>query len=162
MLQLRQDRDTAAVERSWAEAGLTSATAEFERAKSAAEQAAAKVLKEEAALPPGTFGSDLHGLGALSRVPKARSADDTLTVASGYRGSYPNFLFDVALDEIEEFTRGLRAVRNAADLDKLTARWGVRRSSPHLWSVFDWLHDDFRRRDATEFGLFDLNRYKNL
>jgi hypothetical protein len=89
-------------------------------------------------------------------------ADDTLTVTSGYRGSYPNFLFDVAVDEIEEFTRGLRALRNAADLEKLAARWGVRRSSPRLWSVFDWLHDDFRRRDATEFGLFDLNRYKNL
>jgi hypothetical protein len=89
-------------------------------------------------------------------------ADDTLTVAPGYLGSYPNFLFDVDVTEIETFTRTLAAVRNASDFESVAARWGVRRSSTRLWPTMDWVHDDFRRRQPTEFGLFDLDRYKNL
>lgn len=89
-------------------------------------------------------------------------ADDTLTVAPGYLGSYPNFLFDVEVEQIETFTQALAAVRNASDFEQVAARWGVRRSSPRLWSTVDWLHDDFRKRQPTEFGIFDLDRYQNL
>jgi hypothetical protein len=89
-------------------------------------------------------------------------ADDTLVVASGYRGSYPNFLFDVEVGEIEAFAEALAAVRNASDFEKVTARWGVRRSSPRYWSTFDRVHEDFRRREPTEFGVLDLNRYGNF
>jgi Fatty acid cis/trans isomerase (CTI) len=89
-------------------------------------------------------------------------AADTLTVVPGYLGSYPNFFFDVEGEQIETFTQSLVAVRNASDLEAVAARWGVRRSSPRLWSMVDWIHDDFRRRQPTEFGLFDLDRYKNL
>lgn len=89
-------------------------------------------------------------------------ADDTLTVAPGYLGSYPNFLFDVDVDQIETFAQALAAVHDPSDFEQVAARWGVRRSSPRLWSAVDWIHDDFRRRQPTEFGLFDLDRYKNL
>jgi hypothetical protein len=89
-------------------------------------------------------------------------AADTLTVVPGYLGSYPNFLFDVDVEQIEAFAQSLAAVRNASDFEQVAARWGVRRSSPRLWSTVDWIHDDFHRRQPTEFGLFDLDRYKNL
>ena len=89
-------------------------------------------------------------------------ADDTLTVAPGYLGSYPNFIFDVEVEQIETFTQAVAAVRNASDFEQVAARWGVRRSSPRLWPTVDWIHDDFRRRQPTEFGLFDLDRYQNL
>lgn len=32
----------------------------------------------------------------------------------------------------------------------------------NLWPMVDWIRDDFRRAHPSEFGLFDLNRYKNL
>ena len=89
-------------------------------------------------------------------------AADTLTVAPGYLGSYPNFLFDVQASEIDSFAAALAAVQNDDDFEKLAARWGVRRSSPHLWQTVDWMHDDFRRRAPPEFGLFALDRVKNL
>jgi hypothetical protein len=38
----------------------------------------------------------------------------------------------------------------------------VRRTNPQLWRAVDWVHDDFRRRQPTQFGLFDLDRYDNL
>jgi Fatty acid cis/trans isomerase (CTI) len=89
-------------------------------------------------------------------------AEDTLTIAPGYRGSYPNFLFDVEAAEIETFAQTLAAVQNSSDFEKVAARWGVRRSSPRLWPAFDWIQEDLRRRQPTEFGLFDLDRYENL
>jgi hypothetical protein len=88
-------------------------------------------------------------------------ADDTLTVARGYLGSYPNFAFDVEAADIETFTTTLAAVQTPADLEQLAARWGVRRSSPAMWTTLDWMHDDYRRREPVQFGLFDLNRYEN-
>ena len=89
-------------------------------------------------------------------------ADDTLTVAPGYLGSYPNFIFDVEVEQIDTFAQAVAAVRNTSDFEQVAARWGVRRSSPRLWPTVDWIHDDFRRRQPTEFGLFDLDRYQNL
>jgi hypothetical protein len=89
-------------------------------------------------------------------------ADDTLTVTPSYLGSYPNFIFDVEVEQIDTFAHALAAVRNAADFEQVAGRWGVRRSSPRVWSTVDWIHDDFHRRQPTEFGLFDLDRYKNL
>jgi hypothetical protein len=89
-------------------------------------------------------------------------ADDTLTVARGYLGSYPNFAFDVEVGQIEEFGTAVAAVQNSVAFEQVAARWGVRRTSPLLWPTVDWFHDDARRRTPTEFGLFDLNRYQNF
>ncbi len=89
-------------------------------------------------------------------------ADDTLTVARGYVGSYPNFLFDVDVAEIDAFTTALAAVTDAATMEQLVTRWGVRRTSPAMWRTIDWIHADFRRQEPIEFGLFDLDRFGNL
>ncbi|HEV7734294.1 MAG TPA: fatty acid cis/trans isomerase [Candidatus Binatia bacterium] len=89
-------------------------------------------------------------------------ADDTLTVARGYVGSYPNFLFDVDVAQIDAFTTALAAVTDASTMEKLVARWGVRRTSPAMWSTIDWMHADFRRQQPIQFGLFDLDRFGNL
>jgi hypothetical protein len=89
-------------------------------------------------------------------------AKDTLSVARGYLGSYPNFLFDVEVAQIEAFAQALAAVGDASDFEALVERWGVRRTSPHFWETIDWIHDDFRRRSPTASGLFDLGRYQNL
>jgi hypothetical protein len=87
---------------------------------------------------------------------------DTLTIVRGYLGSYPNLLFDVSVDHIDSFTQTLTAVENTADFEKLVDRWGVRRTSPRFWSTIDWIHEDARKRNPTEAGLFDFGRYKNL
>jgi hypothetical protein len=87
--------------------------------------------------------------------------DDTLTVVRGYLGSYPNFAFDVPAAEIGEFGKTLAAVSEPAGFEAIARRWGVRRTSRRFWTFFDWAHDDFRRHQPTEAGVFDLNRYKN-
>ncbi|HXV36481.1 MAG TPA: fatty acid cis/trans isomerase [Myxococcota bacterium] len=88
--------------------------------------------------------------------------DDTLTIARGYLGSYPNFVFEVPIDEIEAFASALRAVGGATDFEALVSRWGVRRTSPRFWGAVDWIHEDDRRRNPSEAGIFDFGRYLNL
>ena len=88
--------------------------------------------------------------------------EDVLTVTRGYLGSYPNFVFDVEAAEIEAFAAALTAVRSEADFTTVAERFGVRRTSPRFWGIVDWLHEDFRRRQPTEAGLFDLARYGNF
>jgi hypothetical protein len=87
---------------------------------------------------------------------------DTLTIAHGYLGSYPNFLFEADVAEIDAFTRDLTSVGNAADFEKFVDRWGIRRTSPRFWNAVDWIHSDARRRNPTEAGIFDFGRYNNL
>ncbi len=87
---------------------------------------------------------------------------DTVTVARGYVGSYPNFVFDVALGEIDAFVQALTSVDDRSSLETVVERWGIRRTSPRFWSTLDWLHADFRRDAPTRAGLFDINRYGDL
>jgi hypothetical protein len=88
--------------------------------------------------------------------------DDTLTVVRGHFGSYPNFLFEVEADDVDDFVDELAALRSDADLEKFTGRYGVRRRSKHFWETVDWLHADLKRRDPTQAGLYDFQRYQNL
>ena len=88
-------------------------------------------------------------------------ARDTLTILRGYVGSYPNFAFDVPLEELGEFRAGLEALRSSEDLSALAARYGVRRTDTDFWPVMDWFVADFRVRKPVEAGLFDLGRYEN-
>ena len=87
---------------------------------------------------------------------------DTLTLMRGTLGSYPNFSFDIPLQQLPDFVAALRATRDEAGLGAVAARWGVRRTSPHFWDIMA----DFRRyveeTDPSQAGLFDINRYQNL
>ncbi|MBF9130180.1 C40 family peptidase [Plantactinospora sp. S1510] len=83
LLQLRQARDTAATELTAADGVRIKARDEVARARASADSAAAGALKDAAGLPPGAFGTDLHGLDLLSRIQRGeeRSGDSTLAAS---------------------------------------------------------------------------------
>lgn len=87
---------------------------------------------------------------------------DTLTIVPGAPGSYPNFIFDVPLADIESFTARLLAVTDAVQLEAIVLIWGVRRTRPDFWEVFHDLTRYLEQTDPVEAGLFDLSRYENL
>jgi hypothetical protein len=93
---------------------------------------------------------------------RLRPDRDALTLVRGVAGSYPNFLFVVEPAEVDQFADALLAVRDAAGLERVVERWGVRRTSPRFWSVMDALHEEHKRDEGTEAARFDLNRYQNL
>jgi hypothetical protein len=89
-------------------------------------------------------------------------AEDTVAVARGVAGSYPNFVFDVPPHEMEAFVSALLSIRIPGDLYDVADRWGVRRTSPRFWATIDVIQAEVVEANPTEASLFDLNRYKNL
>ena len=87
---------------------------------------------------------------------------DTLTLVQGYLGSYPNFGFDMQAGDLGEFGRRLKTVTEAAGIEALAIRLGVRRTSPESWTTMDWMAEDFVRRQPAQAGLLDLGRYENF
>ena len=87
---------------------------------------------------------------------------DTLSILRGTLGSYPNFMFDVPLADIERFTETLAAVTDETQLEAVVMLWGVRRTRPDFWEVFHDLTRYVEQTDPVEAGLFDLSRYENL
>lgn len=70
LLELEQQQVDAEVALRAAEQALREARTALIKAQQDAESTAALALKDAAALPPGEFRGDLHGLGALSRMQR--------------------------------------------------------------------------------------------
>lgn len=87
---------------------------------------------------------------------------DTLTIWPGTLGSYPNFIFDVPLADLETFTRTLLQVHTPEELEGVANGWGVRRTRPDFWKVFHDITRYLQETAPTQAALFDMNRYENL
>lgn len=86
---------------------------------------------------------------------------DTMTVANGLVGSYPNFFFSVALADIDEFSRLCAAIKTKKDYKDFVDKYGVRRTNPEFWETADWFQNNYKETKPIVSGLFDLNRYQN-
>ena len=88
-------------------------------------------------------------------------SQDTLTVVSGLTGSYPNFFFEVDIEDVDAFPTHLESVANRDDYERFVGLYGVRRTNASFWSVADWFHDRAAVEEPLRAGTFDLNRYRN-
>jgi peptidoglycan DL-endopeptidase CwlO len=75
LLQLRQEQKAATDSLAAAEARLQAARDAVSRAQAAAEALATNALKDAAALPPGTYGTDLHELSELARISQGQASN---------------------------------------------------------------------------------------
>jgi len=88
---------------------------------------------------------------------------DTLTIFPGVLASYPNFIFNVHVDEINLFTETLLALNNSREFEaKVVRRWGVRRTHPEFWDLFHDLTAYLYEHNSIEAGIMDMGRYENL
>ena len=87
---------------------------------------------------------------------------DTLTIYPGVIGSYPNFMFTIAASDIDSFRLALLNAKSEDSFDKLTARWGVRRTHPNFWDILHDISAWHENESPFEAGIFDVNRYQNL
>ncbi|HMW23774.1 MAG TPA: fatty acid cis/trans isomerase [Burkholderiaceae bacterium] len=88
-------------------------------------------------------------------------AENTLTVAAGFIGAYPNAVLRLRADELPDFAAALAGLRSEADYRRLADRWGVRRSDARFWATSDALMDAYQRWAPGEAGLLDLSRLEN-
>jgi len=103
---------------------------------------------------------------------------DTLTIAPGILGNYPNFMLNLKSSEVADFVDAMEQVQpsgnlsdvmaainpteNAEGFEKIAARWGVRRSNPQFWFYFNDLTAFQRETDPLEAGALDMSRFENL
>jgi len=88
-------------------------------------------------------------------------SNDTLTVVDWLEGSYPNFFFQVDINEVEQFAARYTALQNREDYERFVSIYGIRRTNQQFWEIADWFQDAYRREKPVLAGLFDLNRYQN-
>jgi hypothetical protein len=91
------------------------------------------------------------------RLPR----ENTLTVARGFIGTYPNAFYVVERERLPELVARITALRTESDYAALQLEFGVRRTDPDFWPTSDRLAEISRRRWPIEAGLFDLARYEN-
>lgn len=88
--------------------------------------------------------------------------EDKLTIMPGIMGSYPNFMFNVAKPELEEFVDQLNKADQPERFNKVVKRWGVQRTHPEFWQLFADLSEYLKEQDPVNAGILDMNRYQNL
>lgn len=92
---------------------------------------------------------------------RRRPEEDTLTVASGIVGSYPNSFMQLRAEDIPDFVTQVKNLADSEDYQRLRDRYGVRRSDPNFWAISDRIHDLYFERDGVHAGLLDFNRLEN-
>ena len=87
---------------------------------------------------------------------------DNLTVYPGITGSYPNFIFDVPVTQIENFVSMLRVAGKPEDFEQIVKTWGIRRTHPQFWEILHDITAWQKSEQPLKAGVFDINRYENF
>jgi len=94
---------------------------------------------------------------AVRRLPD----EDTLTLAPGFLGAYPNAFYSLETWQLPEFIRAIKNLESEAAYTELSSRFAIRRTNPRFWMHADTLHAAYRKTYPVEAGLFDFNRFEN-
>ena len=98
----------------------------------------------------------------LGEALRYQPEKDRLTIYPGITGSYPNFIFDVPVKDIEEFAMLLANAAKPDQFTYLVETWGVRRPHPQFWEILHDITDWQKARQPLLAGVFDINRYENF
>jgi hypothetical protein len=89
-------------------------------------------------------------------------AKDSIDFIPDLIGSYPNYFFDVRLEDLPDFLDLLAHFEPTPEAAERLAKYGINRADERFWATYDW----FQQRALTDKpvlgGLFDLNRYYYL
>lgn len=88
-------------------------------------------------------------------------SNDSLTVVDWLEGSYPNFFFQVDINDIEKFTEHYASLQNREDYERFVSVYGIRRTNQDYWKTADWFQARSRQERPLRSGIYDLNRYEN-
>ena len=88
--------------------------------------------------------------------------EDTLTLSPGILASYPNFMFNISIDEVDQFIETVLKSKKEKDFEKqVIGTWGVRRTHPRFWELFHDLTAYLQEHTPIEAGIMDMSRYEN-
>ncbi len=92
-----------------------------------------------------------------NRLPE----EDYVTVIPGIAGAYPDALWQVESEALDDFVTKLTNLKNESDYRQLMYRFGIRRSHNEFWQYSDHLHQIFKQQEPVEYGVLDYNRLEN-
>lgn len=87
--------------------------------------------------------------------------EDSVTLARGVIGAYPNVFLDVRESDLPELVTRIRQLRNEDDYRALLDRFGVRRTDPRFWALSDDILASYRQAEPLTAGVLDYSRYDN-
>ena len=98
----------------------------------------------------------------LGEQLRYQPALDSLTLYPGVLSSYPNFIFNVPVEQVAAFVAALEQARSQPAFERVVERWGIRRTHPEFWSYFHDMAAYIQQTEPVEAGVLDMNRYENL
>ena len=87
------------------------------------------------------------------------SSKDRVDILKGFIGSYPNYFFDVTLEQLPDFLDLLANMTGTEQELQRLDNYSVNRADDDFWTRYDWFQKRFYQDQPVEAGLFDLNRY---
>jgi hypothetical protein len=87
--------------------------------------------------------------------------ENTLSVARGFVGAYPNAIYRVQRPQIPELAHAIGQLGSEDDYRVLADRFAVRRSDPAFWQYSDELQATHLDLAPLTAGLLDYNRLEN-
>jgi hypothetical protein len=87
--------------------------------------------------------------------------EDSLTIANGVVGAYPNVFLQVSEAEIPELVAKIEGLRSEVDYSALLDRFGIRRTDERFWAVSDRVLADYADSEVISHGVLDYSRYEN-
>ncbi|MCO4786288.1 MAG: fatty acid cis/trans isomerase [Marinomonas atlantica] len=87
--------------------------------------------------------------------------EDTLIVARGIVGDYPNVLLKMREQDVSSFVESVAHIRSEKDYIKLLNEFGVRRTSREFWATSDEMARLNKAMKPLSSGILDYNRLEN-
>ncbi len=87
------------------------------------------------------------------------SSRDRIDIIKGFIGSYPNYFFDVTVDELPDLLELLKNMTDTEEELQRLSNYSVNRADDDYWEHYDWFQARFNSDKPVKAGLFDLNRY---
>ncbi|MFC6671744.1 fatty acid cis/trans isomerase [Marinobacterium aestuariivivens] len=87
--------------------------------------------------------------------------EDSLILANGVLGVYPNQFFRVEADSVADFVQRLSQLRSESAYSETLDHYGLRRTASGFWQYSDRLHRDYRALRPLEAGILDYSRLEN-
>lgn len=84
---------------------------------------------------------------------------DRINFIKGFIGSYPNIFVKVKQKDLSEFFNLIYDYQGTNEQKELLLKYIINRANENFWDEYDWFTKEFKKQNALEFGLFDLNRY---
>tara|TARA_Y100000588_G_scaffold299262_1_gene320514 strand:- start:185 stop:490 length:306 start_codon:yes stop_codon:yes gene_type:complete len=84
---------------------------------------------------------------------------DQLNVLPFLLGAYPNFLYDLSLEDLPAFFELQVNFQKKANTFEVVNKIGVYRSNPMFWEKFDWFQAELFKQQPVDAGIYDLTEY---